>query len=492
MGQSIAGHADSQTDRKRRRAFEFMFGLLDSKKADFENDEAKLEAHALDASKRLEAVSSFLEDAGVPTRGQLVTDLEATLARRQRAQEELSSLRDLARSNSAHLDGERDRIGMLVRAQSEAAAAVQRLEVEIEARRRLSAQISVDIDRLERAAAATDVLGPIDFSACPRCLQSVARRTVETHHCILCTQDLPIDSSQEVEEGGEIERLTRVRAEVEELLEEDRRVLGRLQRGNIEARRRLEAAEEALRGRADSYVAPLFDQIQSHSSDIAEADADEARLNQLLGQWDVRAEIQQRLASIQEEMQQVQREKAAHSARLEERRALIQEFSDTFDEIVRELELAWYRPESPATVNLKNFRPLVGGSQFDDLSGGQKTVVSVAYHLALLTVGLVHPSELRVPSLLILDTPSKYLGSKDVAQVARNFRRIAAIVDAYPRPIQIIVADNSEPPAGVEPRNRIELSYEEPLVPGVEHPGERNVTSIHDAYEDDPDEPGPL
>ena len=120
-----------------------------------------------------------------------------------------------------------------------------------------------------------------------------------------------------------------------------------------------------------------------------------------------------------------------------------------------------------------------------DLSGGQKTVVTVAYHLALLTTGLVHPTELGVPSLLLLDTPSKYLGAKDETQVARNFRRVAAIVGAYATPVQIVIADNSEPPSCVVPNNRIELSYESPLVPGYAHPGEGNVRPVHDPYDDD-------
>jgi hypothetical protein len=111
--------------------------------------------------------------------------------------------------------------------------------------------------------------------------------------------------------------------------------------------------------------------------------------------------------------------------------------------------------------------------------------VSVAYHLALLTIGLVHPDVVDIPGVLILDTPSKFLGQKDAAQAARDYRRIAAIVDAYEWPLQVIVADNGEPPAGVNPANRIALTYEEPLVPGYDHPGAEHVRPIHEPYDED-------
>jgi hypothetical protein len=74
---------------------------------------------------------------------------------------------------------------------------------------------------------------------------------------------------------------------------------------------------------------------------------------------------------------------------------------------------------------------------------------------------------------------------RDAAHVARNFRRVAAIVGAYDTPVQIVVADNDPPPPNVATANTIELSYEHPLIPGLEHPGPDGVTPIHDPYEEE-------
>src|SRR5665213_831276 len=112
-------------------------------------------------------------------------------------------------------------------------------------------------------------------------------------------------------------------------------------------------------------------------------------MRQALAQWDEWARIQSQTRLIEQRLVQVDRELAHERATLEDRRQYVAELSDTFDEIVSELELAWYEGSS---VSLTNYLPSVGQAKYESLSGGQRTVVSVAYHLALLTTGLVHAS----------------------------------------------------------------------------------------------------
>jgi hypothetical protein len=283
-------------------------------------------------------------------------------------------------------------------------------------------------------------------------------------------------------ERPEVERLHEVREEVRALLTEDHQTLLLLQSELVRARRQLELSEQDLRDAVDQFVAPSFEDIAALSSEAARADAEEEQLRSVLAQWDVHALISADVNRAEDEVQMVAAQLSAATAEIESRREHVKEFSEVFDEIVRELELAWYQP---ARIDLKTFLPWIGNAEFKKLSGGQRTVVTVAYHLALLTVGLVNPN-VQVPSLLILDTPSKYLGTKDREQISRDYRRIAAIVDAYATPIQILVADNDPPPSGVKPTRTIELTYDDPLVPGIEHPGE-SVEGIFPREDEDSD-----
>lgn len=479
MGQSIAGHDESNLDRKRRRAFELMFGLLGARLAELELDESELAERLAGARRRLEDVTTFLESSGVPSRSQALVSLEQVNQARQEASDRLDALRSSARSTSLNLDPDRDALGGMHARHAALLGAKVTLEGEIASRRTLAAQLALEVERLKRTDVSAGVLASIDFRQCPRCLQSVDAGRADPSHCYLCLQELPgqsVDGSYE----EEVERLEATLQEVSELQDEDEQALTLVTRDLDAVELEVRAAERDLRARADAYVAPLFEEIAELSAQVARSDGEERRVQMILAQWDERARIQKAAEGIDAEIRQVRRDVESERTRLEGHRAFVQELSDTFDEIVAELELAWY---TRASVDLQSYLPVVNDAAFDTLSGGQRTVVSVAYHLALLTVGLVHPNDLLVPSLLILDTPSKYLGTKDAAQVARDYRRIAAIVDAYETPIQIIVADNDSPPSGVRVSQTIELSYTDPLVPGLEHPGE-GVASIHDPYDE--------
>lgn len=484
MGQSIAGHSDSQLDRKRKRAFELMFGLLDPKSAELETTEADRVAEIEVEEKRLRDVTAFLEATGVPARAQALALLDQAESRRAGAVSQLDELRSQSRARSVDLDPERDGVGHLHARVAELDAAANSLRFEIATRRRLAAQLELEIETLGRSESVSDILGPIDFASCPRCLQAVRVDRASSTHCYLCMQELAegdSDASGALRQA-EGERLRAVLNETRELLFEDETALRILDAELGAARVELHRAEERLRAKTDAYVAPLFEEISAISAVIAAAEAETRRLNFALAQWTERAAIQTSVERLTRELARVRQELADERARLEHRRSFVVEFSGTFDEIIRELELAWY---TTAKIDVTTYLPVIGAGDYESLSGGQRTVVSVAYHLALLTTGLVHPLELQVPSLLILDTPSKYLGTKDAEQVARDYRRVAAIVDAYEIPVQIVVADNDPPPVGLRPANTVELSYEQPLVPGYEHPGPDAAQPIHDPYDDE-------
>lgn len=485
MGQSIAGHADSQLDRKRSRAFELMFGLIDTKSAELETEEADLLKKIEIEEKRLTDVTAFLEATGVPGRAQALALLQGAESARTEGLGRLRSLRSNSRAQAHELAPEQQAIGGLHAQLTDLENTASSLRHEIDVRKRLASQITLEIEGLERAESVSRLVGPIDFTTCPRCLHAVTAERAPDTDCYLCLQPVinsNLGGALDVDRQNEIDRLQAVLAEVQELLADDEAALRVIEQQLVQARLDLRSREDRLRARTDSYVAPLFEEIADLSTAVAQSEAEIEQVNLALAQWNQRAAIQTAVDALSREVTRVRRTLAEEHARLEHRRALVVEFSETFNELIRKLELQWY---TNASINVSTYLPVVGTGEFESLSGGQRTVVSVAYHLALLTTGLVNRRELRVPTLLILDTPSKYLGIRDASQVARNFRRVAAIVGAYDTPVQIVVADNDPPPSNVTPANTIELSYESPLIPGFEHPGPENVTSIHDPYDEE-------
>ena len=104
-------------------------------------------------------------------------------------------------------------------------------------------------------------------------------------------------------------------------------------------------------------------------------------------------------------------------------------------------------------------------------------MVTVAYHLSLLTYALSHPDCL-LPSVLVLDTPRKNLGfnADDSSLGQQMYTVVRALVDNYGPNVQFIIADN-DVPLGSDWYRRIHFDYDNPLIRHILHPGEEAVLS---------------
>lgn len=269
-----------------------------------------------------------------------------------------------------------------------------------------------------------------------------------------------------------MERVDELLGEVDEMIDMDRKELREAQG----QRRALESAARDLSGDLDraseAYVSPKFDEITAVSSEIGALRGELTRLEESLETWERKdriaediADLEARLSSLSSELEEEQRRGGQARERLDE-------LSDIFDEIVRALEMPWY--DQPAYVDRDTYLPMVNGVAMDNLSsGGMKMMANIAYHMALLTLGLSR-RDTRIPSLLVLDSPRKNLGATapDQFHAGQFYRWISTLVAAHQDRSQIIVADNDPPLQGVEIAEEIDVSHDSPTVPGLSHPGE--------------------
>lgn len=471
IDRSVVGHRDRDRDRKRKVVFEIMFGLIDERLSAIEVEEGQMAERVQRLQREKEAIGRFLEQASTPPRESLRTVVESSVRDVADAQVRLAQLKADASAATAQAADRRAEMSALVGATQRIRSRLSALAVEIQERARLEANLTLDIERHSRSRAATAALSGLDFTRCPRCLQDVAQSRAEPGHCYLCgqTEQGEADDAAARDEA-ELRRLRTLRGEVRELLtsdEEARRAL-QFELGLLEEQM---TASEAILVEADAAaVAPLFDAIAAASAHIANGENRRRWAGELMRYWDELDRLEAELGELQAERKRVRRLIDDVKAELELRRGAVVDFAATFREVVAEAQLPWFED---ASIDLKTYLPVVNGASFESLSsGGMKSVVNVAYHLALLTEGLVD-RDLRIPNLLIIDSPAKNLGvsRNDRSQADRVYRRIAALAGAHQQDFQIIVADNDPPGVSVPIANTIGLSYDEPLVPGVVHPG---------------------
>ncbi|MGW0727537.1 hypothetical protein [Streptomyces mirabilis] len=94
-------------------------------------------------------------------------------------------------------------------------------------------------------------------------------------------------------------------------------------------------------------------------------------------------------------------------------------------------------------------------------------------------MGLDH-ADVLVPSLLVIDSPRKAFDNNDSdrQRAAEIYSRFRTLADAYGERLQLIIADNDPPPLTNDSFGKVEFGYENPMVPGVDHPGPDQVPRV--------------
>lgn len=478
IDRSVAGHKDTFVNRKRKAVFEMAFGLTDDRLRELMVEAGELDQQRLQAAAEADTVRRFLVQTGAPALDDLdalETDARAALVA---ADARLRELRGGAREAAT---GDQENLRLRVRglrlAAADADAEKSAAEAAVARDTALLAQLTLDVGRRARSRTATSSLSGLEFTTCPRCLQSLHSRQVDAGLCLLCTlpQSPPVTASHDDDD-----RLHEQRDETERLLAEDQDRAVAADTRVRTARSGLDDAAAELEERAGRPAPPALDAV-------AEAAADRERARGRLGDversrdlWDgYRARVD-RLAVLDKQILDNADEQVRHAAVLEANRRRVDEFSEVFDLEMRELHFAGYEH---AEVDRSTYLPAVNGDTFDKLSvgGARKTLANVGYFLALLGYNL-SSREVALPDLLMIDSPRKNLGNTpdDIAAGVRIYYRLGVLAQAYPQ-AQILLADNGVPNLDPQTRkllNLVQLSYEQPLLRDVPHPGPGAVPTI--------------
>jgi hypothetical protein len=484
IDRSVVRHDDKILERRRRAAFEMVFGLSDTDTAAAERTVAELIEQLRVARQAEASVRQFLEHADEPSEVALHEERDRLNATMQRATEQLAQLRSDMRSVTSDEASRQRKVAVIAHEVRQINQQAIVLQAQLSQHAAGVAQYELQLEQLARRTGARQLLDRIEFSKCPRCMQSVSDRNTGPGTCVVCLQPEPDALAPSVLSPGspdgqlgfgalaindERRRIETQRNEVAALAEDDRQELEQV----LERQRTMDIAMREvladLDRRTEQYVSPRFEAISDLSAQLAGAQGRLAAIDRALVYWSRFRELTAGVAALEDQLSEARERAEAARLNLESRRAIVTELSNAFDDQIRRLEPPWYRG---ARIDSKTYLPELNGSNFESLSGGEKTMVNVAYHLALLTVALAH-RDTNLPALLVIDTPRKNLGSGyDQTFASRIYRQIVALNDVYAGQFQLLIADNDSAPTPIANSSEIHLDYEHPLVPGVEHPGE--------------------
>ncbi|MGW0314714.1 AAA family ATPase [Streptomyces flavidovirens] len=481
VNRDIADSRDGYYDPKRKVVFELLFKLTDPEILAMQSSVNVLNGKIDAEAANLEAILTFLRDSNTSTREEVEQRLEEAVAEQERAQDELNSLREeldpvIDRQTQVY----RDLLTDAERTLAEARAAVQDLtrereEIALEQRR-----VKADRARLERMRDAGARLANIEFSVCPRCMQSLKNRTVAEDQCRLCLQPDPV-SPEQAADSYELRQLELQLDEMDAQFEATEQQLEKAQRAVADRATLVTSLTETLETRTSQRVTPRLQAFSDASDRMATARTRQENFEGALQQWDRVADIEREVKNHRSEQERLKANIAVRRAALAaHKESVLTRIEEEFRSTVTSLKIATVES---AGFDRDNYLPLINGKVFTKTlmsGGGSMTATQIAYWTSLITVA--RETDTCYPSLLMIDGPRLALNTA-TETCAAIYKRLLKGVNEAPGAVQIIISDNELPDDYQGDFARIKFDYRHPTVSTVRHPGEGQVTVIASADE---------
>lgn len=483
INKDIARSQDSYLGSKRKAVFELLFGITDVEILAMRSEFNRLKGEIDRADTEHRSILSFLRDSRTASRAVAQQGIDAAVAEELEAEAAQGQLREVIDPVSDRETGVlRDLLGEAERSLDDARRAtvdLARQQAEGNAERR---RVKGDLDRYQRMREAGERLADIEFTVCPRCVQSLtaASRPIPDGACRVCLQEDPVQATQEGLDPYE-----------------ERQLAGQLDEmdGQIQAlTEQMAAAAQAVAAREDlvknlsadidartrERITPRLQAFSDVVQRMATARARQQELEHVLRQWDRADDIGTVAEGYRAERERVRSALAAAEENVAARRAAL--FNSLDDEFQRTVAQMGIPGVTAASIDPKSYIPILNDSPFYNFSfgGGAITQVQVAYWTTLLTVAIHTTGYLNdYPSLLIIDTPQLALNDQ-AALTEALYRRLSIQQDIGRRQVQIIIADNAIPAAYAHQFSQESFNYDRPTIYSARHPGRTEVETIHD------------
>ena len=477
INRDIAHSLESYREPKRKIVFELLFALTNSDILRLRSELATLNRQVEQADAQHATILEFLRDSGTASRAEALQATTSAATEERAAEAALAELRDAT-------DPVTDRETLTIRdlltgAESSLAEArralvdLSRQQVECARERR---RVQADLDRFHRMLDAGERLADIEFTVCPRCMQSLTQRHVPDNTCRVCLQPDPVPLGHTASDPYEARQLTGQLAEMDGQVEAIATQVAALTQAVTDREQLVKSLSAELDTRTRERITPRLQAFSDAMQKQATARARQQQLDQVLRQWDRADDIGAVVKALRTERENKRAEADRAEENLKARKdEIIFELSEEFQNTVVALGIPGVEI---ATIHATNYLPLLNKEPYQNFSagGGIITAVQVAYWISLLAVAL-RRGDTYYPTLLIIDTPQLALNHQEQITVPL-YRRLVNQADASQGQVQFIVADNQLPIDYRQGYAQKDFSYDHPTVSTIPHPGPAAVKPI--------------
>ncbi|MDG6103102.1 DNA recombination protein RecN [Dactylosporangium aurantiacum] len=414
---------------------------------------------SVELGRRIRAVESELSAARAAYRAaeqiveeQRVGDRDHLEALHRTAKDELAAcaqalaaLDAQARADTMFAEELRERHRGAALAARHAAAALRDRETQLRRMQALRGSYAEDVAKWTMLTEADRLFEPVRVASCPSCLAPLSGGE---EHCPACrlpvTQAGPLDVTAELRAAKT--RLAELTGYLDELQEQLPRLREEAERAQLAEARAAAEVDEATTHAITPYLAQR-DALARRREEAA------ATLQRALSGLRLIASLERRAAGILQQMDQVAADReelaaAGAQARRADRSAVVRRVGARYREILQE----WRYPKLADAYLAEDLTPYMRGEPYTAASSGGRTLIALAWQLALFEIAW--ESRSSHPGFLLLDSPQKNLGvagdftgdPADSVTIERVYRHLDRWLAGRGVGAQIVVADNAPPP----------------------------------------------
>lgn len=435
--------------RKSIDTLRYLLGYHQEQLAELETQLQNVREERLARQAGAEALSKALSEVGFDNVSVIETRIEETKAAIDNARREAAFARDKREPLPHAVDDLRTKARSVSQELASIEDAVTQLERRIEDLIRHENQLQMLSVRFQRTATARSIVGGVDFINCPRCTHTLPQRAEML--CPVCGQSEHITESTDALNEDVVKADLRARqTELKETIVRMKEQHKRLSFNATDLRLEKVQVERALETQMRDYDSAFLSQAIEHERVVTTL---EQKLNALLHN--------RKLPDVLEEQRnlatELQGEESTIRAKLDTLRKLafqdttnIKKLEELFLDCLLRVKFPDVSPSFYVHIDPTTFEPKISVSEDGDFivlsfanvgSGGMKSLFKTCYALALHRLCAFLNSNL--PSLLIIDTATKNVSSKENFDVVTSFYQfIYELATTELKQTQIVLIDN--------------------------------------------------
>lgn len=387
------------------------------------------------------------------TRFELGSELEMS-EQLQEAEQSLAQARDrraaleATRKAATHpSDALRVRLRALGEEISRMQQAIAESKEALEEQRALRAELITAKTKAQRTEHAGEILEGVAYQRCPQCGTDVSERAKTPDHCYLCgsglhqNQESPLD--MEVLRRDLNERIDQIADSITRRQQE----ISRSERYLARSCKEKSELDSELQEELARYDSSFIESIREVEREVATWTERIRSVEQLRQMPAAITALEEEAGSLQGRIDSLRSALEGERDRLRAADANIAAIAEAFKRIMVSVGFPGVSPDDEIFIDPRNWEPVVvHGEQrwgfWDTGSGGKKTLYNVCYALALHSVAM--DRSLPVPSVLLIDSPTKNISDDEDPEIVRalydEVYRVAMSLDD--QSVQLLLIDS--------------------------------------------------